>query len=118
MKRLGKQTKDITLKRIGGDEFQFTVSAGNYYINDKEVGVIIETDSATILFEPQEFNGNMDEHFWEEMFSKYVHEPIDDQEAIVLDHVVGELLRETNTGVNQLYLDDETWIDGYFDLVI
>ena len=120
MKRLGKQTKEITLKRIESDGFQFTIKAGYYYIDNKEVGVIIETGGAIVLFDSQEeYNGNMmGEEFWEDIFSKWDHVPFNDQESMVLDSVVGELLRETNTGVNQLYIDDETWIDGYFELVI
>ena len=46
------------------------------------------------------------------------HDEITKAEAIVLSHVVDELLHETNTGVNQLYIDDETWItDIIFDIV-
>ena len=118
MERIGKQTKEITLKRIGGDEFQFTVKAGNYFIDNEEKGVIIETGSATVLFDHQEYKGGMDKDFWEGMFCNSSHDPINEQEAIVLNHVVNELIHETNTGVNQLYLDDEIWIDGYFELVI
>ena len=120
MKRLGKQTKEMTLKRICEDEFQFTITAGSYYIDDKEIGVIIETACATILFDSFEeyWNTDMNKEFWEELLWKNSHEPINEIEATALSHVVEELRMESNNGINQIYLNDETWIDGLFELVI
>lgn len=120
MKRIGKQTKEMTLKRIGEDEFQFTITAGSYYIDDKEIGVIIETACATILFDSFEeyWNTDMNKEFWEELLWKNSHEPINEIEATALSHVVEELRMESNNGINQIYLNDETWIDGLFELVI
>ena len=120
MKRLGKQSKEITLKRIGGDEFQFVIEAGYYYINGKETGVIINTAGSVVLFDTfEEYNKtNLDVDFWEEVLWHTNHDDITEAEATALSHVVDELIHETNTGVDQLYIDDETWIDGLFELVI
>lgn len=120
MKRLGKQSKEITLKRTGDDKFQFTIEAGYYYINGKETGVIINTAGSVVLFDNfDEYNkADLDINFWEEVLWHTNHDEITKAEATVLSHVVDELIHETNTGVNRLYLDDETWIDGYFELVI
>ena len=120
MKRIGKQTKEITLKRIGGDEFQFTLTAGSYYIGNKEIGMIIEANGSTVLFDSfDEYNKtDLDVDFWEEVLWHTNHDEITSVEANALYHVVDELLHETNTGVNQLYINDETWIDGLFDIVV
>ena len=120
MKRLGKQSKEMTLKRIEGDEFQFTISAGSYYIDNKEIGVIIEVNGSIVLFDSfDEYwkTDLVDINFWEELLWHINHDTISSSEAKALSHVVEELIRETNTGVNQIYIDDETWIDGIFDLV-
>lgn len=120
MKRLGKQTKEITLKRIGGDEFQFCIEVGVYYIDNVEKGVLINTAGSIILFEnfDEYWHTNLDVEFWEDMLWHTNRNPITDAEATVLSHVVEELRKEVYTGVNQLYLDDETWIDGLFDIVV
>ena len=120
MKRMTKQTKEMTLKRMGGDEFQFTVAAGSYYVDNKEIGVIIETACATILFDSFEeyWNTDMNKVFWEELLWKYSHEPITDIEASALSHIVEELRMESINGINQIYINDESWIDGLFELVI
>ena len=120
MKRLGKQSKEITLKRIRGDEFQFAIEAGYYYVNGKETGILINTAGSLVLFDSFDEYGkaDLDINFWEEQLWHTNHETITSGEALALYHVVDELLHEVNTGVNQLYIDDETWIDGLFELVI
>ena len=121
MKRLGLQTKEMLLKRIGGDEFIISVTAGSYYIDNKEIGVVLEVnDSGMILFESfdEYWNTDMNKDFWDELLWKHSHEPITDVEATALSHVVEELRMESVNGVNQIYINDETWIDNIFELVL
>ena len=120
MKKFGMQTREMNLKRIGGDEFQIDVMAGSYYIDNKEIGVVLEVNnSGMILFDSFEeyWNTDMDKGFWEELLWKHSHDPITDIEATALHHVVEELRMESTNGVNQIYINDETWIDGLFDIV-
>ena len=120
MKNLGLQTKEMTLKRTSGDEFQFTIIAGYYYENNEERGVIIEVpNSGIVMFDSHDeyWKHDMDKNFWNELFSSYSYEEITDHEATILSHVVEELRREVETGINQIYVNDETWIDGIFELV-
>ena len=120
MKRLGKQSKEITLKRIGGDEFQIFLEVGVYYIDGKETGVLINTAGSVVLFDnfDEYWKTDLDVAFWEEMLCHTNHDDITESEATALSHVVEELRKEVYTGVNQIYLDDETWIDGLFDIIV
>lgn len=121
MKTFGKQSKGITLKRIGGDEFKFDLEVGVYYINNKETGVFISVVDKTVFFDTFEeyWNGNLDKNAWEEILSEtMLHDEVTANEATALNHVVEELRKEVYTGINQLYLDDETWITGLFVIVV
>lgn len=120
MKKFGKQSKEITLKRVSGDKFEFTLEVGLYYINGKETGVFISTRGETVYFDnfDEYWKVDMNVEFWEDMFSKLTHDMITSSEASALSHVVEELRKEVYTGINQLYIDDETWIDGLFDIVV
>ena len=120
MKTIAKQIKEITLRRIEGDGFKFTIAAGNYYIDNKEVGVIIETGGgATVLFDSfdEYWNTDLDVEFWEKLLWDTNHEPVSCAEATALTHIVEELRKEVETGVNQIYINDESYVDGYFDIV-
>lgn len=120
MKKFGKQSRDITLRRVGDDTFEFTLEVGIYYIDNVEKGIFISTEGQTVFFESfdEYLRSSLDSHFWEDMLCKTPHEqPITDFESSVLVCVVDELRRETETGINQLYLDDETFVDGVFDMI-
>ena len=120
MKTLKLQTREMTLKRIGGDEFLINVTAGSYFINNKEIGVLIEiNNSGIVLFDSfdEYWETRMDKDFWESLL-KETHEPITDIEATSLSHVVEELRIESISGVNQIYLNDENWITDVFELVL
>ena len=120
MKKFGKQSKEITLKRINSDNFTFTIETGEYYIDGKETGVFINVEGCIVFFETfdEYWKTNLDKPFWEELLWHTNHDEITDAEATALGYVVEELRKETNTGINQLYIDDETWIDGLFDIVV
>lgn len=119
MKKFGKQSKEIKLRRISGDKFEFTIEVGNYYIDNKETGVFINTIGEVVFFDSfdEYWRAYLDKDFWEDMFSKMTHDEITNVEATVLMHVVEELRKEVETGVNQLYIDDETWTTGVFDII-
>ena len=119
MKNIRKQSKEMKLRRTSGDKFEFMIEVGAYYIDNKEVGVFINVAGSFLLFDSYEeyWNSNLDVLFWEDILYHTVHDPITDLEATALTHVVEALRKETETGVNQLYLDDETIIDGVFDIV-
>ena len=120
MKTIGKQSKEMTLKRIGGDEFKFFLEVGVYYIDGVEKGVFINTASSIIFFDnfDEYWNTDLDVEFWEKLLWHTNHELVSRAEATTLSHVVEELRKEVETGVNQIYINDETWIDGLFELVI
>ena len=120
MKKFGKQSKEITLKRTNGDNFSFTLEVGEYYIEGKATGIFINVEGNIIFFESfdEYWTTNLEKPFWEEILSGTIHDGITDAEATALSHVVEELRKEINTGINQLYIDDETWIDGLFDIVV
>lgn len=120
MKRIGKQSKDITLKRVDGDKFEFVLEVGVYYVDNVETGVFINSDGSFLLFDNFEeyWNSHLDVSFWEEILGRTVHEPLSEAEATALTHVVEELRKEVYTGINQLYISDETWIDGLFEIVV
>lgn len=119
MKKFGKQSKEITLQRIGGDKFKFTLEVGVYYIDGKETGLFINTAGGLVFFDDfdEYWTTNLEVIVWEDLLSYTNHDDITDYESTALSHVVEELRKEVYTGVNQLYLDDETWIDGLFDIV-
>ena len=119
MKKFGKQSKEITLERLDGDIFTFTLEVGIYYIDNVDTGIFINTADTTIFFESfdEYWKTNLETDFWEDILCETTHEPITPVEAAVLSQVVEELRKEVYTGVNQLYINDETWIVGVFEIV-
>ena len=112
MKKFGKQSKEITLKRTGGD-FLVKMEVGYYYKNNEEIGPFIDINKNIIFFASFK-------EYWRTYLPKLLIDlegELTKTEASVLSHVVEELRIETETGVNQLYLDDETWITGVFDII-
>lgn len=115
------QSKTMRLRRLSNKE-EFQITAGYIYQDGKEKGFIIVVNGSGIevLDNYEEFyRGNTQEfgpEFWDKLFWKSDHEDFRIAECGELNEIVDELVTETNTGVNQFYIDKEEEL-CFFDIV-
>ena len=115
------QSKTMRLRRLSnGETFQLT--AGFIYgEGGEEKFIIVVNGSAVVILDSYDefYRGtteNFGPEFWDKQFWKSNHKEFSIAECGELNEVVDELIVETNTGVNQYYINKEEEL-CFFDIV-